>query len=149
MIEMTRQEIIELLEGALIGRIAFARDGEPYCIPMPFLYHRGALYFRLPPEGRKEQMLRANPRVCFEADRHAPDLSDYASVIAEGVMTPVTDLAEKAEVRRLTTEKYQRLRGGNRPGHGRAPQPLEAVPLRKIVVHTLAGRKKGKAESGE
>lgn len=142
MIEMTLPEIERFLDRALIGRICFARDGEPYCIPMPFLYHNGAFYFRLPPDGRKGEMMRANPRVCFEADEYAPDLSDYASVIAEGELIEVTDLDEKAEVRRLTTEKYTRLRGGRRPGHGRPPQPLEALALRKIVVHVLSGRKK-------
>ena len=97
---------------------------------------------RLPPEGRKGEMMRANPRVCFEADEYAPDLLSYASVIAEGDLVEVTDLAEKADVREATAEKYLRLRG-TRPGHGRPPQPLEQVPLRKVVVRAIAGRKKG------
>lgn len=143
MVPMTPEETQALLDEELIGRICFARDGEPYCIPMPFLYHEGALYFRLPAQGRKGEMMLANPRACFEVDRYAPDLSDYCSVIAEGEMVEVTDLAEKAEVRRLTGEKYLRLRAGHRPGHGKPAVPLADLALRKLVPHTLSGMKKG------
>jgi len=142
MVEMSREEVEELLRDAVIGRIAFARDGEPYCIPMPFLYHGGALYFRLPDEGRKGEMMCANPRVCFEVDSFTPDLSEYSSVIAEGELVEVTDLGEKSEARRLSDGKYSRLRAGSRRGNGRPPQPLEALPVRKLVIHTSAGRTK-------
>ncbi len=142
MIEMEREEVEAMLQRAPIGRIAFARSGEPYCIPMPFLYWQGALYFRLPLDGRKGEMLAANPQVCFETDEFAADLSAYASVIAEGALVAVTDLGEKAEVRRRTGEKYTSLRGGNRPGHGRPPQPLETLPLRKMEIRALSGRRK-------
>ncbi len=144
MIEMTREEIDALLSQVLIGRLALARAGEPYCIPMPFLYHEGALYFRLPLEGRKGEMLRANPRVCFEADVFSDDLSDYASVLAEGELLEVVDLQEKASVRETTSAKYQGLRRGNRPGHGRPLQPLELLPLRKLRIDVVSGRKKGR-----
>ena len=37
--------------------------------------------------------------------------------------------------------KYDRLRRGHRPGHGRGTR-LEDLPMRKIVIERISGRKK-------
>ena len=140
---MTPGEIDRFLDDARIGRLCMAgADGRPYTIPMPFCWLRGALYVRLPMTGRKGQVLRENDRVCFEADDFTDRLDDYTSVIVEGRLVEVTDLAEKGRVKRANDEKYHRLRGGHRPGHGRA-KPLEDLPMRKVVVERVGGRRKG------
>lgn len=59
----------ELLKAAQIIRIAFTRDDEPYIVPLSFGYEDGALYFHTGKKGRKLDMLRANPRVCFEVEQ--------------------------------------------------------------------------------
>jgi nitroimidazol reductase NimA-like FMN-containing flavoprotein (pyridoxamine 5'-phosphate oxidase superfamily) len=142
MIEMTRDEIDTLLEQALIGRLCLASpDGRPYCLPFPFCWANGSVYLRIGLSGRKGQILRVNDRVCFEVDSFSDTLDDYASVLIEGRLVPVDDLDEKARIRQLNDAKYQRLRRGRRTGHGRAT-PLEQLPLRKIVVEQLTGRKK-------
>lgn len=51
---MTPSQIDEQLAGVRIGRLCMATpDGEPYAIPMPFCWDRGALYLRIPMTGRK------------------------------------------------------------------------------------------------
>jgi nitroimidazol reductase NimA-like FMN-containing flavoprotein (pyridoxamine 5'-phosphate oxidase superfamily) len=140
--DMTGEEIRDLLADARIGRLCMAaRDGRPYIIPLPFCWHAGALYVRLPLTGRKGQVLCENDRVCFEADRFSESLDDYASVLVEGRLVEVTDLDERRRVKEANDEKYNRLRGGHRPGHGRS-RPLEQLPLRKVVVEQLGGRRK-------
>lgn len=142
MIEMTRDEIETMLGQERIGRLSMADPtGRPYVIPLPFCWAQGAMYLRLPLTGRKGQILSANDRVCFEVDTFTDTLDDYASVLVEGRLVPVMDLDEKAGVKRLNEEKYLRLRSGQRPGHGRAT-PLEELPMRKILVESLTGRKK-------
>lgn len=139
---MRLEEIAELLEHALLGRLGMAaRDGTPYVIPMPFCWYDGALYLRLPGTGRKGRVLAENDRVCFEVDWFAPDLSDYASVIAEGRLVPVVDAQEKMRIRRLNEIKYCRLRGSARKGHGRTTR-IEDLCLSKIEISELGGRKK-------
>jgi nitroimidazol reductase NimA-like FMN-containing flavoprotein (pyridoxamine 5'-phosphate oxidase superfamily) len=139
---MEMAEVEVMLEETRIGRLCMAgADGRPYAIPLPFTWHEGALYLRLPLTGRKGEVLSQNSRVCFEIDSYTDTLDDYASVLAEGTLEEVTDIAEKARVRTRTQEKYQRLRHGYRPGHGR-PTPLESLALRKIVVEQLSGRRK-------
>jgi nitroimidazol reductase NimA-like FMN-containing flavoprotein (pyridoxamine 5'-phosphate oxidase superfamily) len=142
MIDMTPEEIDRLLAGTTIGRLCMAdTDGTPYSIPLPFCWMSGALYLRLPLTGRKGEVLSRNDRVCFEVDRVSDNLDDYASVLVEGRLVEVTSLDEKAAVKAANDEKYDRLRGGHRPGHGRAT-PLASLPMRKIVVTQLSGKQK-------
>jgi nitroimidazol reductase NimA-like FMN-containing flavoprotein (pyridoxamine 5'-phosphate oxidase superfamily) len=140
--EMTSHEIDQLLDEQRIGRLCMAApDGRPYSIPLPFCWAGGALYLRVALTGRKGDILRANDNVCFEIDAFTDTLDDYASVLIEGRLVPVDDLAEKARVKRLNDHKYNRLRNGYRPGHGRST-PLADLQMRKILVRQLTGRKK-------
>jgi nitroimidazol reductase NimA-like FMN-containing flavoprotein (pyridoxamine 5'-phosphate oxidase superfamily) len=142
MTEMTSAQIQQLLDSCPIGRLCMAApDGRPYSIPLPFCWDRGALYLRVPLTGRKGQILSTNDQVCFEVDQFTPTLDDYASVLIEGRLVEVVDPAEKARIKQINDARYDRLRRGHRPGHGRAT-PLDALPLRKIAVTQLAGRAK-------
>src|SRR5688572_11437582 len=142
MTEMEPFEIDELLNDCLIGRLCMAdRAGRPYAVPLPFCWLDGALYLRLPLTGRKGTVLLQNERVCFEVDRFSDTLDEYASVLIEGRLTEVTDLEEKLRVKSANDTKYNRLRKGYRPGHGRTT-PLYNLPGRKILVESLSGRKK-------
>ena len=142
MIEMNRKQIDELLTESRIGRLCMAgADGLPYAVPLPFCWHDGALYLRIPLTGRKGRVLSENDRVCFEVDAYTETLDDYASVLVEGRLVEVCSLDERAAVKEVNDGKYARLRRGHRPGHGRST-PLTALPLRKIVVERLSGRAK-------
>ncbi len=139
---MLSVEVDRLMENALLGRLGLADQAlRPYVIPLPFCWLENALYLRLPDSGRKHGMLSRNAHVCFEVDWCRDDLSDYASVILEGELVIVADLEEKQRVQAASTLKYERLRGGHRPGHGRA-QRLESLPLKKIVPEVISGRKR-------
>jgi len=140
MLEMTTVQMNEFLASARIGRLCMATpDGQPYAIPMPFCWHQGAVYLRIPFKGRKGAILAQNPRVCFEVDWCSDALDDYGSVLVEGQLEAVRDLAEKAQAKSANDEKYARLRRGFRPGHGRQT-PLEDLALQKIVVTRIGGR---------
>ncbi len=141
MIPMTQAEITALLDNALIGRLAMAYpDGRPYAIPLPFCFLDGSLYLRVPLTGRKGEILALNDQVCFEIDTFTEQLDDYASILLEGKLLAVTDLAEKARVRVANDAKYNRLRHSHRAGHGRRT-PLEELPTRKLVPEVISGRK--------
>jgi nitroimidazol reductase NimA-like FMN-containing flavoprotein (pyridoxamine 5'-phosphate oxidase superfamily) len=116
-------------------------SGRPYTITLPFCWTDGSVYLRLPLTGRKGVVLAQNDQVCFEVDHFTDTLDEYASVLVEGRLVPVTSIDEKLRVKRENDEKYSRLRRGYRPGHGRATQ-IDGLPLRRIVVEHLTGRKK-------
>jgi nitroimidazol reductase NimA-like FMN-containing flavoprotein (pyridoxamine 5'-phosphate oxidase superfamily) len=142
MIDMTPEEIAQMFDNAMIGRLCMAdSDGTPYSIPLPFCWRNGALYLRLPLTGRKGEVLSRNNRVCFQVDAFTNSLDDYRSALVEGRLVEVTSLEEKETVKGVNDAKYDRLRGGVRPGHGRST-PLAALPMRKIVVTQLSGKRK-------
>lgn len=142
MIAMTRNEIEMMLADARLGRLAMASgNGRPYIIPMPFCWVNNALYLRLAMTGRKGQVLGENDHVCFEVDEYSDDFSSYASVLVEGRLCAVTSLDEKTRIKALNDAKYLKLRNGYRPGHQRVT-PLEDLPLVKIQVEEVCGRKK-------
>lgn len=142
MTEMNEREIDAMLGDSRVGRLCMADvDGRPYAIPLPFCWLHGVLYLRLPSTGRKGEVLGRNNRVCFEVDRFTDTLDDYASVLVEGKLICVEDLDEKRRAKLANDDKYLRLRNGHRPGHGRQT-PLEQLPMRKLVVERMTGRKK-------
>lgn len=138
---MPASEIESFLQNQLLGRLAMAgSDGRPYVIPMPFCFLNGSVYLRLPMTGRKGSILKMNPQVCFEVDACSPQMDDYASVIIDGILMPVTDPDEKQLARNATTEKYLRLRGNYRPGHKRQTA-LEDLPTVRIRPTCVSGRR--------
>jgi len=141
MIAMTETEIFNLLDTSLIGRLAMADlQGRPYAIPLPFCRIENTIYLRVPMTGRKGEILAVNNQVCFEIDVFTDQLDDYASILVEGHLVAVNDLAEKARVRSINDAKYNSLRHAFRPGHGRRTA-LEELPTRKIIASMISGRK--------
>ncbi len=142
MTPMSQEDVERMLRTSRIGRLAMAdAGGRPYVIPLPFTWANGALYLRLPMTGRKGEVLQQNRKVCFEIDHYTDTLDDYASVLVEGHLAEVPDIAEKQRIREITRSKYERLRQGYRPGHGRQT-PIEQMPLCKIVVEQISGRQR-------
>ena len=61
-------ELEDVIRRAEVCRLGMVDGGEPYIVPMNFGYRDGHLYFHCAREGRKLDVLRANPRVCFELE---------------------------------------------------------------------------------
>ena len=60
--------IQEIINRALVCRLAMSVDDQPYVVPLCFGYSDGRLYFHCAGEGMKLDMVRKNNRVCFECD---------------------------------------------------------------------------------
>jgi uncharacterized protein len=104
-ITMTAQ-IEQILKQALVCRLAFVDQGMPYMVPMNFGYRDKALYFHSAKQGRKIDIIQANPRVCFEVDEvvklnKAALACDWGlsfkSVIGTGTAQLLSTLEEKKE----------------------------------------------------
>ncbi|WP_353139876.1 pyridoxamine 5'-phosphate oxidase family protein, partial [Pseudopedobacter sp.] len=65
--ELNKREIIDLLESQFIGRLGCHLNGETYIVPINYVYQNNAIYAHSG-EGKKIEMLRANPQVCFQVD---------------------------------------------------------------------------------
>jgi len=65
--DMTPQECRDVLSRSGFGRLACARDNQPYVVPIYFAYEPDHLY-GFTTVGRKTEWMRANPKVCVEVD---------------------------------------------------------------------------------
>lgn len=104
----------DLLEIAETGRLAMCRDGEPYVVPISFVYHEGRIFFHGSTTGKKMDFMLLNPRVCFVVDESelvpGPDPCklhfNFRSTLAYGTARVVDDIDEQVEALRLLAEKY-------------------------------------------
>jgi uncharacterized protein len=80
--QLDDSEIDSLLQSEVVGRLACHAGGHTYVVPITYAYS-GGIIFAHSTEGRKLQMMRENPDVCFEVDR-VDDLTHWRSVIAWG-----------------------------------------------------------------
>ena len=81
MIELDRGQIDELLREQFVARIGCQADGEVYVVPIIYVYD-GEAFYVASVEGRKVELMRAQPRVCFEVDRY--ETGSWQSAIAYG-----------------------------------------------------------------
>jgi nitroimidazol reductase NimA-like FMN-containing flavoprotein (pyridoxamine 5'-phosphate oxidase superfamily) len=101
-----RTEIDRIIRSALVCRIAFADDNEPYMVPISFGYDGASVFIHTAGKGRKIDFIEANNRVCFEFEanvdlrRHDEDpcawTFEFESVIGYGHVIELLEHEEKA-----------------------------------------------------
>jgi len=104
MIDLTRDEIDDLLREQVVARLGCHLDGLTYVVPVIYAYDGEAVYVASI-EGQKVDMMRANPNVCFEVDTYGPE--GWRSVIAQGVFEELSQ-AEKPRALQLLRERFTR-----------------------------------------
>lgn len=80
--ELKAGQIENLLHSQVIGRIGCHSNKITYIVPITYVYDGGYVYGHTK-EGMKIDMMRKNPRVCFEVDV-IENMSNWRSVIAWG-----------------------------------------------------------------
>ncbi|MEW9804739.1 pyridoxamine 5'-phosphate oxidase family protein [Mesorhizobium marinum] len=79
---LNAQECAAILKEKRLGRLACARDGRPYVVPIYFAYANHHLYaFSLP--GKKIDWMRANPLVCVLVEERGTGRG-WKSVVVDG-----------------------------------------------------------------
>jgi len=80
--DLDESESLAFMARARVARLACARDGQPYVVPISCVCHDGYVYCAST-EGKKIDWMRANPLVCLEMDEiHSPQ--DWTSLVVEG-----------------------------------------------------------------
>jgi len=138
----TRQEIKdrrvleEILEGAILCRLAMMDGKRPYILPFNYGYREGCIYIHSATEGKKIDLLTQNPEVCFEVEdameitkgEKACDWSTrYRSVVGYGRVEILSDEAGKQHGLEVIMAQ-----------HG-APELIEFKPnnIRRMVILKL------------
>jgi len=136
----------DFLQEQDLGHLGLTVDGEVYVVPINYTYSRGRILLHCALEGRKLDMIRANPRVCFTVSRqdglpvpHAGDACDlpWRSVMCWGRARVVDDLAERCET---LTEFQARYSTPSKPRAQVPRERAERCGAIEIVVDRMTGR---------
>ncbi len=96
---LNNDQIDQLIQSQLLGRIGCHADGLTYIVPISYAYD-GTYVYAHSFQGMKIDLMRKNPKVCFEVD-NTKNLANWQSVICWGEFEELTD----EEDIKLATEK--------------------------------------------
>ena len=106
--ELNQQECRDFLSRASVARLACSRDGQPYVVPIGIAYDADYIYC-FSTEGMKIDWMRANPKICLQADE-IKGPSDWVSVVVNGLYQELPSPQheqERAQAKRLLERRHQ------------------------------------------
>jgi len=132
------------------GAVAFSTKGDtPYCIPLSLVRVGDDLFFHCALQGRKLDLLRADPRVCvtFVTDtqpayiaRNNNFTTFFRSAVVTGTAFEITDPVRKVAALRALCEK---LLPRHMDGFDQAvSRSLPATAVWSIHIETATGKEK-------
>ena len=80
--QLNNKQIEHLIYSLIVGRLGCHADAKTYVVPITYAYD-GTYIYGHTKEGLKIEMMRKNPKVCFEIEA-IENMSNWRSVIAWG-----------------------------------------------------------------
>ena len=142
-----QQQIEEILSKAKFLRLALSDADTPHIIPMAFGYKDNSIYLHSSMKGEKIDILKKNPRVCFEVDIDADIITTdnictynvrYRSVIGYGQAKFLEDYNEKVEGLTVLSEHYEK-KGPFDFGN----EKVNRLSVIKIEIERMTGKESG------
>ena len=139
-------EIEKIIQEAQICRLAMIDGSRPYMIPLSFGYEGDSLYFHSGHKGKKIDVLRLSPTVCFEMDLQGNVLEDgkacrwsvqYRSVIGFGKVEFLENPDEKRDAFRVIMAHYS-----DRVFEF-SDEMLKSVTLLKVKIAEISAKQSG------
>lgn len=105
--EMSRAECYDALARTKFGRLACARNNQPYVLPLNLVFDGNSYLYGFATLGQKVAWMRSNPSVCFEIDE-VKNHNHWSSVIVFGRYEELPDKPEFATARAHAQECLQK-----------------------------------------
>jgi nitroimidazol reductase NimA-like FMN-containing flavoprotein (pyridoxamine 5'-phosphate oxidase superfamily) len=141
--DMTDKECWQALAAATFGRLACARNDQPYVVPIFFAMDHEYLY-SFSVAGQKLEWMRGNPRVCLEID-NVKSWNDWMSIVAFGRYQELSDTPDWQTERKRAHELLQQRAMWWQPGAailiGREGREGPSPVFFRIVVERLSGHR--------
>lgn len=140
---LTYDETRAVLRDGRVGRLGCVVEGEPYVVPINYVFEEKRIYAHSMP-GRKIEALRTNPLTCLQVDE-VRDEYHWRSAIAFGRYEEVTDPTEKRSALRALLARYPHLT----PVEATQKRAQEGPPVIvfRIVVTRVTGVGEGLVRS--
>ncbi len=135
-----------IIEKANVCRLGMVNGNKPYIVPLCFGYSGNVLFFHGSLKGRKIDLLRKNPNVCFEFDLIAEPLEaesacdwsmKYQSVVGFGKAVFIESLDKKRKALGIIMAQYSD-RAFQFPEN-----MLKATAVIKVEIESMVGKSSG------
>lgn len=146
--ELNQNEINNILCSQAVGRIACCDGKHPYIVPVVYSYD-GSSIFAQTYEGKKLEMMRKNPNVCFQVDV-SNDIFNWQSVLVFGQFEEI--IGEKVELIRDThfSKVMPLMTGSSIHQHehdeGKGHELKENTRIKPIMFRIIINEKSGRFE---
>ena len=134
-----------IVRGCEVCRLGLAVDGEPYVVPISFGFDGEAVYFHTAKNGRKIDMMTANPRACVQFERNVELVTNdddacawtfsYESVIGFGSVTELVRDKDKIHGLNRIMQHYSG-RNWSFP-----EQPMSSTRVWRVDLDILTGKR--------
>ena len=104
---LTDNEAREMLTQGSLGRLGCVDQGEPYVVPINYVFDGSFIYSHSLP-GRKIDALRAHPRTCLQVDLIESDL-EWRSVIAFGAFEEMQTMSDRRAILSKLLSRFPKL----------------------------------------
>lgn len=143
--EITDKSVLdEILTKSKICRLGMIDKGLPYVLPFNFGYHEDCIYIHSAPEGKKIELLKENPLVCFEVEQQADIIEDevackwstlYRSVVGYGNVQIVNGFEDKKRGLEIIMNQhgYSGKMDFNR-------KEVEFIVILKLQIESMTGK---------
>ena len=134
--DLTPSEQEEVLQKKIHGHLGCHADGETYVVPILYAYANKTVYFHTY-EGKKAEIIRKNPRVCFQVD-DGTDLHKWRSVVAWGECEELKG-KDVTDAIQFLSEKAARAITGSMRGLRRKKDPSHLLRLnhKKVILYRI------------
>lgn len=142
---LNNDEIEKLLLAQVVGRIGCHADDITYVVPVSYAYDGEFIYGRTF-EGKKLDMMRKNPRICFQVD-DTHDLSNWQSVICWGSFEELeTDNERQVAVQALQSRRIPLISSQTMELSNEFPFSVELENVKGVLFRVRISEKTGMAE---
>lgn len=100
-------EAREVLTRGTVGRLGCVDEGEPYVVPINYVFADGFVYAHSLP-GKKIDAMRKHPRACLQVDAIETEMR-WKSVIANGEYEEVSSVSERRAILSKLLDRFPKL----------------------------------------
>jgi nitroimidazol reductase NimA-like FMN-containing flavoprotein (pyridoxamine 5'-phosphate oxidase superfamily) len=143
--EITDKSVLdEILTSSKICRLAMIDNGLPYILPFNFGFRENCIYIHSAPAGKKIDLLKENPLVCFEVEQQSDIMEDevackwstlYRSVVGYGNVEIITDFEQKTHGLEIIMTQH-----GYKGKMEFEPKEVDFIVLLKLKIESMTGK---------
>jgi nitroimidazol reductase NimA-like FMN-containing flavoprotein (pyridoxamine 5'-phosphate oxidase superfamily) len=140
--KLSEKQIEDLLIKQVTGRLGCHANGITYIVPINYVY-RSPDIFAHSADGKKIEMMRKNPEVCFQADE-IESIFRWQSVIAWGRFEEITNMDEKQQAMQGIIHRIMPLakNPASHPSHGITEKESNVGTTIELIVYKIVLTKK-------